>query len=610
MKKFGQSFFTEVCGGFLEVFKRFPLVLISAMGLVVTESYFESLSVLIATFGLGVPLLVLVALVRESLVVRGTFRRWLPELVGISLLACYGLTMHLRFGERIHQTFYMRLGMILAIVHLAIAFLPPLLVKAGDAATWEYNKSLLSRFLITAFYSVIFYLGTALAMVSIQQLFDLRISGDIYYRTWLFFAVFFNTALFLGGIPNMAKLQRGELDFPKWIQFLCKFILLPLVAIYFIILYAYLIKIGIEWDWPKGMVGYPVFILSAIGGLAGLLMWPLTLAGRNAVWAKTFWKWYFPLLTPLSVILLFALQQRFSHYGFTELRYGGLILAVWLFSICLFFSIKRTASFRIIPISLCGILLVTVVGPFSPRSMGYHSQWNRLEALLEREGWLEDGKLVRNPHVISDTDYDSVFSIIGYLKMYYNPVVFQNWKSFLQPRIPKDTKENRNRRRNFQIVSEVVEFTGAKSEQEGFETSYRFSLNLKQRTPIKIDRSSLFYKLELYQYSGSMIGISGQNISLRLLERGERLVASSLGTGGKELAALNMDEWVSQHELDRSSETNHRNLIREPSEMTLSLDLGELGSVSLVGQRLDFEKKEDRWRLISGDVYVFVFENK
>ena len=80
------------------------------------------------------------------------------------------------------------------------------------------------------------------------------------------------------------------------------------------------------------MVGLPVFILSVVGGLTGLLIWPLSQVEPHTAWAKSFWRFFFPLFFPLAILLLLALHRRISDYGFTEVRYLGLILGIWIFA--------------------------------------------------------------------------------------------------------------------------------------------------------------------------------------------------------------------------------------------------------------------------------------
>lgn len=289
------------------------------------------------------------------------------------------------------------------------------------------------------------FIGTALAITSFRLLFDIRIDEDNYFRLWLFFAFFFNTALFLGGASRFTDLGDITVNVPMWIQFLCKFILLPLVVLYFAILYVYLGKIGLSLAWPNRMVGYPIFILAVIGGLTALLMWPIGNLESGSAWARSFWRWFFPLVVPLSIILILAMLKRIDQYGYTELRYAGLIVASWLTGISVYYTIWRRTDFRPIPISLCLVTLVFLIGPLSPRAVSQRSQWNRLEKQLLEFGWLKENELVNLTRSIELEAYNQLRSTIRYLRSYYGPSRFRDWASYQIRRRP-DHRSNRLRR--------------------------------------------------------------------------------------------------------------------------------------------------------------------
>ena len=417
MKIFGLSFWKELGKGFIGVLCRFPLAVLSAVVCATTTSILVDLDIqdnviaysrlvkLAFASGLGISTFILTGLIAENVGGKFSIKGLLLSAAGLLFVTGFGLLIPIDDQGRVLNAFWMRLLMMGGIVHLGIAVCPYLKLNKADSAIWEYNKLLLIRALLSAFCSGVFYAGVALALVSIDKLFGVDIEEENYARIWFFCAFVLTTCLVLEGVPTKEDRPRLAVDYPKWIHFFCKFILLPLVALYFGILYAYAVKIVATWSWPDGMVGMPVFILAAVGGLTGLLIWPLTRLEPVSKWAKSFWRLYFPLIIPLAILLLLALQRRIGDYGFTEVRYLGLVLACWLLAIAVFYTARPGSSFRAIPWSLIGVLLVCSWGPLSPGRMAFNSQWKRLNVLLGQEGLLVDGALTPNPHQVDDSVY-------------------------------------------------------------------------------------------------------------------------------------------------------------------------------------------------------------
>src|SRR5690554_7276939 len=95
---------------------------------------------------------------------------------------------------------------------------------------------------------------------------------------------FFNTWFFLSGIPE--KLDQSEGAYPpKELKVFAQYILLPLLAVYLLILYGYGAKIVLIWDWPRGIVSYLIICVAVLGITTFLLLYPYSrLEGTN--WIK------------------------------------------------------------------------------------------------------------------------------------------------------------------------------------------------------------------------------------------------------------------------------------------------------------------------------------
>jgi len=87
-----------------------------------------------------------------------------------------------------------------------------------------------------------------------MTLFDLRdIITDKIYSDWMILAlVFFSPVFALTQVPSKKEYNDDKFVSNAFFSFLVKYIAIPFICIYFIILYAYSVKVLMKFqDWPK-----------------------------------------------------------------------------------------------------------------------------------------------------------------------------------------------------------------------------------------------------------------------------------------------------------------------------------------------------------------------
>ncbi len=624
MKILGLSFWKELGKGFIAVLCRFPLAVLSAIVCAVATSILIELEIqedvvaysrlvkLAFASGLGISTFILTGLIVENVGGKLSIRGLLVSAAGLLFVMGFGLLIPIDDQGRVLDTFWMRLLMMGGIVHLGIAVCPYLkLIKTGPAL-WEYNKLLLIRFLLSAFCSGVFFVGVALALVSIDELFGVDIEGENYARIWFFCAFVLTTCLFLAGMPEKGDRPNLVVDYPRWIHFFCKYILLPLVVLYFGILYAYAIKIVVTWSWPDGMVGMPVFILAAIGGLTGLLIWPLTQMEPVSKWAKSFWRLYFPLIIPLAILLLLALQRRIGDYGFTEVRYLGLVLACWLLAIAVYYTAKPGGSFRVIPWSLIAVLMVCSWGPLSPGRMAFNSQWKRLNVLLAQESLLVDGALIPNPHQVDDSVYRDLKSVIQYLHGNYGGKPFAPLIENVDPSVRTDS-EGRDwlEKYSYGFAQAFMGYTGLLSDEgQGYSSFFEVRANRAKSIPI-----GKVYDLGIINFREFENGANLGRLGTISVDRTEVHLERDFGSlfdlvvrsdAGEELAQLDFIGWIEGHDLLNFPENQHTEQVLDPMDLTFDLALGDLGLITIMTRSLRLERRDGDWLLQNCEFWVLV----
>ncbi|HEY6953078.1 MAG TPA: DUF4153 domain-containing protein, partial [Bacteroidota bacterium] len=354
---------------FAKTFFRFPFALTSAVvgtaawiividqGEVTGIAFLENLSFVGM---LGISLFTAIALLCERLKAGSTITL-LANTGGLVLLAVYFMVLPHRLFEA-PEAHIIRYVLFAAGLHFFVAVGP--FFRSGEAnGFWQFNKSLFLRFLTAGLYSAVLYIGLTAAILAVDHLFEVHLNNKWYFELWVFIVGVFNTWFFLAGVPEDLSQLDSETEYPKGLKVFTQYVLLPLVFIYLVILYAYTVKILIQWDLPKGWVGYLVLGFSILGILSLLLVHPIKDRIENA-WIRTISKYYYVALIPLVFLLLFAILRRMDEYGLTERRYFVVVLGIWLGVMSVYFLLSKAKSIKIIPATLCAIAFLTSFGPW------------------------------------------------------------------------------------------------------------------------------------------------------------------------------------------------------------------------------------------------------
>jgi hypothetical protein len=346
------------------------------------------------------------------------------QIIGILLLVGYGCSVpsDLANAPAIH---ILRLILIAVALHLFVTFAP--FSGPGEInGFWHYNKILLLRLIITFIYTVVLYAGLALALAALDNLFGMEVPGKRYAQLWFMTLGLFNTWAFLAGIPEDLKQLEESTDYPKGIKIFAQYILFPLVLIYLVILYAYMAKILIAWDWPQGWVSRLILGFATTGIFSLLLLHPIREQAEN-IWIKKASRWLYVLMIPLVIMLLLALWRRVSEYGITENRYIAMGLGFWLGIIVIYFIFSRSKSIKTIPVSLCILALFISFGPWGAFNVSENSQVDRLQDLLIKNNILVESRIQKAATTVPKDDVRQISSIIAYLHDIHGYDRIQPW---------------------------------------------------------------------------------------------------------------------------------------------------------------------------------------
>jgi hypothetical protein len=399
--------------------------------------------------------------------------RFAGQAFAIVLLILYSSFSMPEVLDNAAPPFWYRYFILLFCLHLAIALVPTLAV-GGFALLWRFNLSCFLRYFFSTVNAALLFVGLALALLSVDKLFELDIADEFYPQVWVICAFFAHPLLFLGGLPRLSEL-KDDCDFPKALRFSLLFIGLPLVALYLVILYAYIAKIGIQWSWPNGWVAMPIFLLAVISLLTFLLSLPLP---KTENWARVYHHWLFRLLLPLSIVLFMALQVRLSDYGMTINRYLGLALAVWLFGISLTYILRPALKVGWMPFSLLIVALFSIhAGSMGAFSWSERAQVERVRSMAAQMSVAKNGIFLPTSEAQEKGTVEDFKSALRYVLRNFGPRPLETELSqFFEDRKIKIDY----RRSDYFVTNQIIQYLDLDDDLKENSSYYRLSNNALQ----------------------------------------------------------------------------------------------------------------------------------
>lgn len=293
---------------------------------------------------------------------------------------------------------------ILGLVFVFFSFVVPFLRKETDIPFWSFTKIVVTQIIITVLFASVLFAGLSLAIYSLEVLFKIDISNKVYQNLSVLCYVLFAPVYFLSNVPEKAEMCKQDNTFDKFFKILGLYIFLPILALYTLILYVYLLQIIIKWELPNGWVSTLVSILGLGGYLCMFILYPLRLQNDNK-FVNILSKYFPVVLMPLLVLMSIGIFRRLGDYGLTVNRCLVLILNLWFYGISIYLFITKSKHLKWIVISFATVALIVSVGPWSVFSITKHSMEKEIGQLLNDAKLLKDGKIVDNSNftIVVDT---------------------------------------------------------------------------------------------------------------------------------------------------------------------------------------------------------------
>ena len=282
----------------------------------------------------------------------------------------------------------------------------------------DFNKIALihfKSFFTSILYSGVMSAGLAAIIFAIDQLL-FRVQEDSYAYMMTIVWVIFAPVFYLSLLPKFNPKSETEeaatqqtSNYPRFLEILVSYISIPLFTAYTLVLFAYFVKILVSMDWPSGQLGPMVLAYSAIG----LIIFVLASLPENR-FAILYRKIFPKVWIPIVIMQLISVWIRLDAYGITESRYYVALFGVFSIVTAIFLNLRPVSNNRIIALLVAGFAIFSIIPPVDAFTVSRNSQIHRIEAILQAEGILSEGKLIPKENPSENTKIE-VTNILNYL---------------------------------------------------------------------------------------------------------------------------------------------------------------------------------------------------
>ena len=410
--------------------------------------------------------------------------------------------------------FLARLAVFVAILcgTVCVSFLK----NKNDVQLWNFSWRTCGAVIISLTISGILVGASALLIFGIDELFSADISSMWYLRSLLPFMVLLPVCLFLIRIPNENK-HDDNLYGSKFYTGVTRYLFIPLTLCYLAVMYAYLFKILISWELPKGTVSWMVSVMMYGMIIVEVLLYHAVQQGVKSFECKMakLFPW---LMLPLLVLMSVAILRRVSDYGITTNRLYILLETFWFFVVCVYLIVNKNKRILWIPLTFCFLFLLSSAQPMNFFQLTKHIMSASVSKIIERNA---PDSLPMNRETFDEwfttlpaNDKKKLSGEMYYLEREFGKKSTDQWVSFAMPysyydeetddidRVPGVAVENRESiyfsyddsaaltvPQGYTKVQYITKYSG--NDNYKMDSNHRFLLKFKTNHNILIDTAEL-----------------------------------------------------------------------------------------------------------------------
>lgn len=358
---------------------------------------------------------------------QGLYERFFNKTVTRFILMCFGalLTLGYYLILRNAPELSMEIGIRTAVALLALffAFIWVPVIKSRIS----FNESFMAvfkAFFHSIFYSAVLYGGCSLVISAINMLI-VNVNYKAYSHTANIVFVLFAPIFFLSLIPIYPGENNKETDLektiaqdevinkatfcPKFLEILISYIIIPLTAVFTLILILYIVRNITGEFWSNNLLE-PMLVAYAI---TVILIYILS-SGLENKFAVLFRRIFPKVLVPIVLVQIVASIISIREMGVTHTRYFAILFGIFAACAGIVMSLLPVKRNGIIAAMLIGFSVVSIIPPVDAFTVSRLSQEKILQGVLIKNGMLNDNTITPKGS-ISDEDKKTIVSVVQYM---------------------------------------------------------------------------------------------------------------------------------------------------------------------------------------------------
>lgn len=253
--------------------------------------------------------------------------------------------------------------------------------EKDNIASWNFTMRLMANFVICYMIGNIMWGGLSLLLASLDTLFGIDFHYKWYGVLGILTSLFLSTWLFLGRMPEGKEKHDRKPVESGFLNAVMRFLFLPLVGLYIIVLYIYAAQILVRWELPNGWVSWLV-----VTSMVGLIVIEFGLYPIRKLQNKrtdNLIARYLPIaILPLLMLMTVGIIRRFNDYGITVNRLYLITLNLWFYFVCITLFLTKARRINWITISFSLIFLLTSAFPINYLSITRNYMESHIEKTL------------------------------------------------------------------------------------------------------------------------------------------------------------------------------------------------------------------------------------
>ena len=268
-------------------------------------------------------------------------------------------------------------------------FIAPFFKQKDENGFWVFLMRNAKAAVVAIAISVVLLIAIDGLLFGFFNLFDIKVSARPFVYSAIISSCTIFPILFFSGIPSIDDCLQETPALNKFQTSTNKFIFLPVVSLYILLLYAYIAKIIIQWEMPKGMVSYLVSASMLLMLLRVTLMLPERINPKQSFESKLL-KILPAACIPLVILMSVGIIRRISDYGISEDRYYITAINIFYYAIIAILLIdKIKCKSRFIAIVFCSMFFILTNGPLSAINVTHRIWMGSIKAALAEQGFSE-----------------------------------------------------------------------------------------------------------------------------------------------------------------------------------------------------------------------------